>query len=226
MTIAASNQELVYLIRDNESGLHKIGITGNWARRSKELKVGRGSTAVRLVPCVEAKKWERVLHAQFRHKRLPQSEWFRVTEEEALPKMEWLAQELGKAKVGFYVGSWKQAKDGHYYRRRKSSSGHWYTESKSADQIKQAREVYLAERAVTAERVALRQSRQEPGYWPVPDTTEVVWAEKDPALAAEQDRRNLLLTILLGLLLIFATANAAWLVLAIPVAMGLWAGCR
>ena len=80
MTSTTFNQELVYLIRDDASGLHKIGITTNWDRRSRELGVG-------LVPCDNSKYWEKVLHRYFKDRRLPQSEWFRVTEEEALPMM-------------------------------------------------------------------------------------------------------------------------------------------
>lgn len=210
MTASVQTQECVYLIRDNETGLHKIGITGNWARRSRELQVGRGSTAVQLVPCAEAKKWERVLHAQFRHKRLPQSEWFRITEEEALPKMQWLAQQLASAREQsrFVVGRWQQAQAGHYYRRRKSSSGHWYTETKTWAEIEKSRQEYLARRAAEAERSAQQQARREPGYWPVAGTTDVAWQEKDPALVGERRSGLIMLGGILAVLLGLANPGA------------------
>lgn len=226
MTVSVSQQECVYLIRDDETGLHKIGITSNWARRSRQLQVGRGSTAVRLVPCADAKKWERVLHAQFRHKRLPQSEWFRITEEEALPKMQWLAHELAKAKEGsiFVVGRWQQAKAGHYYRRRKSKNGHWYTETKSWNEIQQDREQYLVRRAVIAEREAVKRARREPGFWPVPGTTDVTWQDKDPLLARQQRNALFLLSGLLGLAVVLASSNPILLFVAVPLACGIWFG--
>ena len=62
--------ECVYLIRDKQSGLHKIGMTKNWERRSKELKVGSITAKVRIVPCRNSEKWEKVLHAMFKQKRL------------------------------------------------------------------------------------------------------------------------------------------------------------
>lgn len=53
--------ECVYLIRDNETGLHKIGMSNNWDRRAKQLQVGKTTTKVQVVNCKNAEKWERVL---------------------------------------------------------------------------------------------------------------------------------------------------------------------
>jgi hypothetical protein len=225
MTALTTPKECVYLIRDNESGLHKIGMTTNWARRSRELQVGGSTTAVRTVPCSDALKWEKVLHAQFRHKRLPQSEWFRITEDEALPKMQWLVQQLASAREQsrFVVGSWKRAQAGHYYRRRKSSSGHWYTETKTWGQIEEDRQRYLLGRAVAAERQVAKQARQEPGYWPVQGSDDVQWQDKDPRLAIERRKAGLLLGGMGALLLILASTNPAWwllLLIAVPFAAG------
>lgn len=66
----------VYLIRSLASGLHKIGITGNWDRRSKELKVGELTELVKHVTTFNPKAVETALHHHFRAHRLPQSEWF------------------------------------------------------------------------------------------------------------------------------------------------------
>jgi Meiotically up-regulated gene 113 len=177
--------ECVYVIRDDATGLHKIGMTANWARRSKELQVGKTTTAVRLVRCPDAMKWERVLHAQFKHKRIPQSEWFRVTEEEVMPKVLWLLKRVagGQASARMIVGQWRQAQAGHYYRRRRSSYGNWYTQTKSTVELQQeaAREIdRAASRAVDDARW---ESRAEAGFWPATDGSEgLQWADQDPTL--------------------------------------------
>ena len=218
MTALTTPKECVYLIRDNESGLHKIGMTTDWARRSKELQVGGSTTAVRTVPCSDALKWEKVLHAQFRHKRLPQSEWFRITEDEALPKVQWLVQQLASAREQsrFVVGRWKQAQAGHYYRRRKSSSGHWYTETKTWAQIEEDRQRYLLGRAVAAERQAASQARREPGYWPASGGNDAVqWQAKDPSLVAERRSGLIMLGGVLAVLVGLANPAAALAIAAV-----------
>ena len=170
--------ECVYLIRDDESGLHKIGMSADWERRSRELKVGVVTSLVRVIHCNDARKWERVLHVMFKHKRLPQSEWFRISADEAIPKMEWLSS---RASQSLIVGNCKEAQDGHYYRRRKSSNGNWYTEQKDRYAVRQERERQVESAIRLAERSKAREARREPGYWPTrEDPSNVQWAEKDP----------------------------------------------
>jgi len=170
--------ECVYLIRDNETGLHKIGMSTNWERRARQLQVGVTTTKVRIVACKNAEKWERVLHAMFKHKRIPQSEWFRITAEEAIPKMEWLVMKTNQRIV---IGNWKQAQDGHYFRRRKSGSGNWYTEQKTSSEIQQEVSRKLEFIINHSEKEKIQKARSEPGYWPTrEDRTKVEWAEKDP----------------------------------------------
>lgn len=170
--------EYVYLIRDNGTGLHKIGMTSNWERRKKELRVGSVTTLIKIVQCKNAKKWERVLHAMFKHKRLPQSEWFRIEAKDAIPKMDWLANRSSQSIV---IGNWKQAKDGHWYRRRKSGSGNWYTEQQDAQNMRRLIEQQLETTVEQAEKEWLNKSRNEPGFWPAKaDKTRVEWQEKDP----------------------------------------------
>ena len=170
--------ECVYLIRDNESGLHKIGMSKNWERRASQLKVGTITTKVRIVPCRNSEKWEKVLHSMFNHKRLPQSEWFRITAEEAIPKMEWLASQTNQRMV---IGNWHQAEAGHYYRRRKSRYDNWYTETKSAAQHRSDLNAQLEQTINYTEQEKRRAARVEPGYWPTKeDKNKVEWAEKDP----------------------------------------------
>lgn len=170
--------ECVYLIRHNETGLHKIGMTADWVRRSRELKVGQVTTEVRIVRCRDAQKWEKVLHSMFKHKRIPQSEWFRISAEEAIPKMEWLAAKTNQSMI---VGNWQQAKAGHYYRRRRSSSGNWYTETKSAMALQQEAERRLTLSISSAVQERTRLARKEAGYWATKnDPSKIEWAPKDP----------------------------------------------
>ncbi len=114
----------------------------------------------------------------FKHKRIPQSEWFRITADEAIPKMNWLANKTNQKMI---VGHWQQAQAGHYYRRRKSSYGNWYTEKKSYGQmqVEVTRQLELA--VATAERSQSQLARREPGFWPTKENpAKIEWAEKDP----------------------------------------------
>ena len=170
--------ECVYLIRHNGTGLFKIGMTTNWERRSSQLQVGRGTTKVMTVPCTDSRRWERVLHAMFSHKRLPQSEWFQITEDEAIAKMRWLASQTNQQII---IGDWRQAAAGNYYRRRKSKNGNWYTEQKSEYQLRQEKNAALDRVIAAAEKTQLDKSRKESGYWPAKgDPSRVEWQEKDP----------------------------------------------
>lgn len=210
MTAAIAPSECVYLIRDNETGLHKIGMTANWSRRSRELQVGHSTTAVRLFPCSDAMKWEKVLHSQFKHKRIPQSEWFRVTEDEVLPKMQWLMQrvETGRSRMRYVVGQWKQASAGHYYRRRKSQSGHWYTQTSTYQQVWAEAEASLAAVVQDSAKAAENLARREPGFWPSKESpSQLEWAERDPSLATEKLLGFIGLAGLAAVLVGLATAN-------------------
>ena len=154
-----ANSETIYLIKHDESGLYKIGMTANWSRRSRELKVGVSTRQVKIISCQNARKWEKVLHSMFKHKRLPQSEWFKISEADAISKMNWLASQTYQRMV---VGNWQQAEAGHWYRRRKSSNGYWYTETKSSAQMKAQLEQQLNSTISYAETSALRKAR---GAW-------------------------------------------------------------
>ncbi len=211
----------VYLIRDNETGLHKIGMTSDWERRSRQLKVGVCTTQVRVVPCRDPEKWERVLHAMFKHKRIPQSEWFRITAEEALPKMSWLAEQTSQKPTivrQMVVGRWKQAQDGHYYRRRKSRYGNWYTEQLSTSQVRQLIEEQLELVITSAELEKARESRVEPGFWPSKvDRSKVEWAEKDPTYAAGQGCLGMAATLIIGFVVAASTQQPVFLLIAVGI---------
>lgn len=71
--IATVNHGFVYFIRNGD--LYKIGITENLLRRVKELNPDEILNVVR---CSNYKELERKLHEHFKHKRLPQTEYFRL----------------------------------------------------------------------------------------------------------------------------------------------------
>lgn len=73
---------VIYLIRCDQNGLHKIGITNNWAQRRRQLRVGETTTQVHVVRVNKAEQLERYLHRRFSEKRLPQSEWFSLDSED------------------------------------------------------------------------------------------------------------------------------------------------
>jgi len=200
--------ECVYLIQDKGSGLHKIGMTTNWERRKKELKVGSVTTQISVVSCKNAAKWERALHAMFAHKRMPQSEWFRITSSEAIPKMEWLAKQTTSSRSNFIIGNWRQAQDGHYYRRRKSSKGNWYTEQKSALAVREQIEAQLELSIQTVVRTKTEEARKEPGYWPKQDDqTQIEWADRDPTYTPSSGKGCLVALALGVALLALVSAN-------------------
>lgn len=185
--------ECIYLIRHNKTGLHKIGMTENWSRRSKELKIGAVTTLVKIIECKDARKWEKVLHVMFKHKRIPQSEWFTIEAEDAIPKMNWIAALTNKNMI---IGNWKQAQAGHYYRRRRSKSGNWYTEQKSFGSMKYEQEIILESRINTALTERENIARKEPGYWATKENpNKVEWLPKDPTY--KKSKEFLVLSIIL-----------------------------
>lgn len=171
--------ECIYLIRHNSTGLHKIGMTTNWDRRKNELRVGSVTTLIRVVECQNARKWERVLHAMFEHERLPQSEWFRIDASDAIPKMEWLSQQTTQPPI--IIGNWTQAQDGHWYRRRRSRSGNWYTEQRdnAMMQLSIARE--LDSRVEQIEKEWKEKARRtKPSTVASSDPAKVLWQAGSP----------------------------------------------
>jgi len=67
---------ICYLIQHNRSKAIKIGITNDWDRRSRELKVGKTTSLLKKWNTRDYKELERELHRHYEDKRLPQSEWF------------------------------------------------------------------------------------------------------------------------------------------------------
>lgn len=65
----------IYLIRNGD--LYKIGITTDLKRRLSELQPDE---VVNVVKCSDYEKTEKEIHRRFRHLRIPQTEYFRLTE--------------------------------------------------------------------------------------------------------------------------------------------------
>lgn len=71
---------IVYLIQSNSGSIYKIGMTRNWAQRSTQLRVGTRTKEVFVAKATNPEAAESALHDWHRHKRLPQSEWFELSE--------------------------------------------------------------------------------------------------------------------------------------------------
>ena len=65
---------IVFVVRSNSNGLHKIGVTKDWLRSSKQLQVGQQTTQIHTVWVNNALQIERYLQRRFRAKRMPQSD--------------------------------------------------------------------------------------------------------------------------------------------------------
>lgn len=79
-------QAVVYRIRHQQSGMIKIGISDNWERRARELKVGDSTELLGLTDFDsfdEAATVEKQAHKLLDSNRLPQSEWFCISEKVA-----------------------------------------------------------------------------------------------------------------------------------------------
>ncbi|MBO8093647.1 MAG: GIY-YIG nuclease family protein [Prosthecochloris sp.] len=77
----------VYLIRNG--GLHKIGITTDMAKRMEQLKPDEIIEYKEMG--VNYKDYERNLHRKYAHCRLPQTEYFRLSDSEVIEVSEYLA---------------------------------------------------------------------------------------------------------------------------------------
>lgn len=71
----------LYLIKHSETGLVKIGISNNWYARAKALQVGTKTFPLAVVLTNNNKQAESSLHEQYRHCRLPGSEYFQLNKQ-------------------------------------------------------------------------------------------------------------------------------------------------
>ena len=80
--ILKMTENCIYLIRHRSSGLVKIGITQNWPRRCTELSAGFKCEIIKSVFCSLARDHEKRIHLDLDKYRLPQSEWFYLSEKQ------------------------------------------------------------------------------------------------------------------------------------------------
>ncbi len=81
----SSTPGYVYVIRENRTGLYKIGITTNLSRRMQQLGVGKTATQVSSVYTSDAVDMERSLHRKYAANRIPQTEYFQLNGAPSLP---------------------------------------------------------------------------------------------------------------------------------------------
>ena len=70
----------LYLIKDNRTGLIKIGITSQWRKRAQTLHIDRKTSAILVIETENNKEHERLLHTKYAEYRLPGTEWFSLGE--------------------------------------------------------------------------------------------------------------------------------------------------
>ena len=102
---AATTVGTIYLI-NNQAGLHKIGITQDWSRRSRELEVGTKTAAVLTATVIRPKALELALHRRYKAQRLPQTEWFQLSPvqlQEVISVIEAEAQRLKSDKADLHL---------------------------------------------------------------------------------------------------------------------------
>jgi hypothetical protein len=74
---------VVYVIQNKHvPNQFKIGITGNWQQRAKQLKVGVLTNEIHVGYVVHNHQLEKQLHKRYAQHRLPQSEWFHLSDEQ------------------------------------------------------------------------------------------------------------------------------------------------
>mgnify|MGYP001806895145 CR=1 FL=1 len=81
-TCGGKAHAIIYVIKSELLEAHKIGVTNDWSRRKRELKVGVTTTAVHVARINDAGSLEQHLHKRFARCRLPQSEWFKLDEDD------------------------------------------------------------------------------------------------------------------------------------------------
>ena len=74
----------VYLLQCKQLGGYKIGITINPTSRFSALKVPQKAKRIGLWSTDERELLEQELHSRYKEERVPQSEWFALTDDQVL----------------------------------------------------------------------------------------------------------------------------------------------
>lgn len=72
--------EYVYIIKSTLLGGYKIGITNNIDRRMKQLEVPKKAIKLAVFSCNHSRVLEKTIHKNYDEFRIPQSEWFDLTD--------------------------------------------------------------------------------------------------------------------------------------------------
>jgi len=150
----------IYLI-SNQAGLHKIGITQDWLRRSRELEVGTKTSAVLTATVIRPKALELALHRRHKAERLPQTEWFQLTQkqlQEVIGVIEAEAQKLIGPNADLQLcldATIHEAEQLHKAGDRKA----WEEKLAIAEQLRRQIDPEYNARAVAREEAAARASR-------------------------------------------------------------------
>ena len=83
-------QGYIYVLKDLQIGGYKIGKTYRLTQRMAQLKVGDKASIVGLWSSPNYGDLERILHTQWKAKRIPQSEWFALEYNELEQVVMWL----------------------------------------------------------------------------------------------------------------------------------------
>ena len=160
----------VYLI-SNQAGLHKIGITGDWNRRQRELEVGIKTTAVLTATVIRPKALELALHRRFQAQRLPQSEWFSLAPEqlqEAISTIEVESQKLTGDSADLHLKLDAAIHEAGQCRKAGDDAG-WSRKLREVEQLRRQIDPDYDARAVAREQAAEHARRlrrkNEAEYW-------------------------------------------------------------
>ena len=118
----------LYLLKNNILGGYKIGITTNPAARFKALHVGTKATLLGYWQTDAYRELEKHLHKEFAAARVPQSEWFDLTDQQirnviqnvtSIGTVEFIKPELAQSFVGpqyniVKVPPYKQAENANW----------------------------------------------------------------------------------------------------------------
>ena len=102
----------VYVIENLLGQGFKLGITDNIHRRFRQLEVGTKAQCIGYWSSENYKNLEKFLHTQFEPERVPQSEWFILTDEQLDWVCDWLDDNASQVKCSLtepgsiYVPTW------------------------------------------------------------------------------------------------------------------------
>ena len=70
----------VYVIKSIQGDTYKVGFTRNWHKRRRQLEVGKKTQEIRVFVTRDPYDVEKTIHRIWDWRRLPQSEWFTLDE--------------------------------------------------------------------------------------------------------------------------------------------------